>query len=225
VLLHEGTHLLQDRLLGIDHPPPWLQEGLAVYFEGATVSPLGQLRLPQGMPPLRAARLREAAEQGGERWWGVRRLTARARLKDLHGTDAVHDFYDQAGLLVTLLLEDRLLPREMLYRLLEKARDPAARPETAWSDFLRVIEARGETEESIDQVLREAVAAGPTTSLRPPRRSARGSGTRVRFPRLHHTPALGPLSPWPGRHPRHNAKSALFPTVRQAFTHTTPPRC
>jgi len=138
------------------YPPPWLQEGLAVCFEGAGITADGELEAPRSVPPPQAALVRQALAASGERWWGVRRLVSTASLKDLQGTEAILDFYAQAAFLVSLLLEDRVVSREIFYRLVDKAREPASRPENAWADLESVLRSSGETVDGLEERFRTA---------------------------------------------------------------------
>ena len=153
VLLHEACHQLDDAVLGMRYPPPWLQEGLATCFEdgGAAAS----------LSPDYTRRVREAAaavSSDAGRWWGIRRIVETTDLSALHGTEAVHDFYAQAAFVVRFLLEGRDSGRTLFYLLVQKAREPDATPRNAWRDFELALGLHGETPESFDADLLRAAA-------------------------------------------------------------------
>lgn len=191
VLFHEVCHQLDDRLLGMRVPPPWLREGLAVLFETARVGADGRIESWGEISPDAARRIRAMAASGGRgtpegtlqgtaqetlqgtlqstgaegslssegsRWWSLERLVGTETLAGLHGTDAVHDFYVQASLLVGFLVSGRDVTREIFYEIVERARRPGARPARAWQDFREVLELRGRTPEAIEAMWRDAAA-------------------------------------------------------------------
>lgn len=142
-ILHEVSHQLDDRILGLRFPPPWLQEGLAVLFEGAAVGSGGEVDGVGELPPRDRARVRDAASSK-TRWLGAERLVRTAQLgPPYEGADRL-DFYSQCGFLVKFLIDDPVYGRELFYRLVERARAPDAGPERAWRDFEEALRARGE---------------------------------------------------------------------------------
>jgi hypothetical protein len=159
LVLHEICHQLDFKALGSRYPPPWLQEGLAVCFEGATVSREGVVESIEELPRDAVLRLRKQCPPGSPRWWGVRKLAGQARLDALQGTDALLDFYAQAALLVHLLLEGKAVERAVFYEMVERARDPSFRPDAASSTLEAILLRRGESPESLEQKLQAAARA------------------------------------------------------------------
>lgn len=154
-ILHEVSHQLDDRILGLRFPPPWLQEGIAVLFEGAVVGSGGEIEEVGGLRPRDRARVREAASSES-RWLGAERLVRTAELGPPYEGAARLDFYSQCGFLVKFLIDDPVFGRELFYRLVEKARAPGAGPEHAWRDFEEALRARGESLPEFETRLRSA---------------------------------------------------------------------
>lgn len=157
VLLHELCHQLDLKALGMRWPAPWLSEGLAVYFEGARVTPEWEIESLGLLPAGGASRLAAIASERGERWWGIERLCAVADVRPLHATDAVHDFYAQAALVIQTLLWGPPERRALFFDLVERARAPGARPDSAWRDFTEAAAAHGV---GLDELLPKASSGG-----------------------------------------------------------------
>ncbi len=162
VLFHEVCHQLDYKLLRMIHPSPWLQEGLALYFEGLRPGPHGGYVLA-GLPSDSWHYLRRAGYTGGQRWLGLERLVGTRDLQSLRGTPQVHDFYVQAGALVHLLLGD--LPahpaiperRALFYRLVAALKEERTRPEKAAADFRQLLAEAGWTPEEFERILVNAL--------------------------------------------------------------------
>ena len=150
VIFHEICHQLDYKLLRMTHPPPWLQEGLALYFEGLRPGPEGGYAF-EGLPSDTWRHLSEGCLPGARRWLGLERLIATQELGPLHGTPQIHDFYAQAALLVHFFLsleETRpraTVRRALFYSLIAVARKDAAMPATAVEDFRHVLAETGWT--------------------------------------------------------------------------------
>ncbi|MBI4606130.1 MAG: hypothetical protein HY721_29540 [Planctomycetes bacterium] len=156
VLVHEVVHQLDFKVLGLRYPPPWLEEGLAVCFEGAGVGPDGRIAGEPALPADQATRLRTACPPGSPRWWGMGRLAGLVDLRPLQGTEAVHDFHAQAALVVHHLLESGPAARELFFALVERARRPEARPEHGLRDLEAALRERGTAVEELDRALVQA---------------------------------------------------------------------
>lgn len=175
VVIHEVCHQLDRRVLGLSRPPLWLQEGLAVWFEGAKLSPAGRLEELRGLPPwaqtwsraLAGARARAEGETGREGAAGGdgAALTLREVLMtaDVPGPGKGPNrlrFYGASAALVRRLLGDGPAEREALLDLVDRLRATGLDPEGVWGALRAGLERRGETLEGLEEELaREALTA------------------------------------------------------------------
>lgn len=144
VLFHEVCHQLDYKLLGMVHPPPWLQEGLALCFEELRPGRDGSHEL-HGLPGDTLAYLARFCPPGSSRWLGLDGLLETRDLRSLHGTPDLHDFYAQAGAFVSFLLavpeSDDDVPgrRALFYQLVAAARAGGVRTGGSLESFRHVI--------------------------------------------------------------------------------------
>ena len=162
VLFHEVCHQLDYKLLGMTYPPPWLQEGIALCFEG--LRPGGDTYELHGPGNDTRRYLAEVCPPSSPRWLGLERLVATRDLRPLHGTSDVHDFYAQAGAFVHFLLAgpetdaDGPRRRVLFYSLVAAARAEGARPKSATEDFRHLLAEDQWTAEDFEKNFVKALA-------------------------------------------------------------------
>jgi hypothetical protein len=143
VLLHELTHQLDFKVLGLVRPPPWLEEGIASWLEAGGKLSAGH-----------EARLREKCPPASDRWWGLERLTALPDARPLYASYAVHDFYAQSAHLVRCLLEGGPEWRAVFFILVERAQEPGSRAADGWKHFRETLAARGLQAAALEEMLK-----------------------------------------------------------------------
>jgi hypothetical protein len=154
VFLHEVTHQLDARVLGLSHPPRWLQEGLAMVFESARLEPDGRLgrlgeRLPASLEPVL-----ERCRPGREGWWGLERLCAETGAGLPPASDPrIHEFYVQSWLLVRLLIEGGAKERAVFFDFIDDLRNLEGPPAEPLDRLRQALRRAGATLEGLEERL------------------------------------------------------------------------